>query len=152
MKRAAILVAILLAVPLARAQEPSKPPEPVPTPATQPPDSNANPQPAAPVQVYQPIQVPKTGHPLDPHDVDVLTGKADRDARAAQPINPYLWPGGYGQGMYGWNYGGRGQFSRFAFGGFGGRPFFFFGNPFFAPQGFFFGHGGGGRHFPHFHL
>jgi len=135
MKRGAFLLALLLATPVVRAQqEPSKPAPP----AAQPANSTGKEQPATAAPTPEPAAAPKPGHPLDPHDVDVLTGKADHDARAPG-VTPYIDVGGYGQGLSprnGWNRQGN-QASPFIFGAVNGKPFFFFGNGFFGGRGRF---------------
>jgi hypothetical protein len=134
MRRGAFLFALLLAAPVVWAQqEPSKP-----APAAQPANSTGNEQPAAAVPTPEPAATPKPGHPLDPHDVDVLTGKADREARAPG-VTPYIDIGGYGQGLSlrnGWNHQGNQAFP-FVFGAVNGKPFFFFGNGSFGGRGRF---------------
>lgn len=77
------LIAIALAAPLLMAQQE---------------DSSAPaPEPAQVTQSAQPSAAPKLGHPLDPADIDVLTGK-DK-ARSASAYG-YAYPGslGYGYG------------------------------------------------------
>ena len=109
---------------------------------------------------------PKLGHPLDPADVDVLTGKNTQNAGAARPVEvlPYGFAGygGYaGYGRFGYSMGtsrfggsqfapvgGSAQplFAPIAFGRVGNRSFFVVGNTgsFGAP--FFFFSRGRGRH------
>lgn len=101
---------------------------------------------------------PKLGHPLDPADVDVLTGKTKQNAGAPRPVEilPYGYAG-YGYGGYGrFGYsmgtsrfggsqfapvGGSAQplFAPIAFGRVGNRSFFVVGNTssFGAPFFFF---------------
>lgn len=140
MKRAIFLAGLLLAASSLWAQQPPpKPEEPKPAPAVQPASSNGNDQSSAAAQTQQPTAAPKLGHPLDPHDVDVLTGKADRDARAATPrATPYLGMNGHGWTNTGWQTGNR---SGFLVGSVNGKPFFIFGSTSGVPAPFFFGRG-----------
>ena len=76
---------------------------------------------------------PKLGHPLDPADVDVLTGKASRNAGANRPVE--VLPYGYG------GYAGYGRFGAYSIGTsrFGGSQFAPVGGsaqPLFAPIAF----------------
>jgi hypothetical protein len=52
----------------------------------------------------------RPGHPLDPADVDVLTGKRDRDNEAARMAGVPISVGMYGS--YGDLYGAQGRFGR----------------------------------------
>ena len=107
MKRAGIMAMLLFTATALRAQQQPPPPQPppAPAPAVQP----ANDQQDQAILPTQPLAAPKTGHPLDPHDVDVLTGKADRDAQAPR-ATPYLnMNGSYGSGYMSF---GRGNFVR----------------------------------------
>ena len=138
MKRAISLAGLLFTASSLWAQQPPpKPEEPKPAPAVQPANSSGNDQSPATTQTQQPNPALKQGHPLDPHDVDVLTGKADRDARAAAPrATPYVGMNGYGPGLNGWNNGSAAP--HFVFGSINGKPFFVFGNtPGVVPPLFF---------------
>jgi hypothetical protein len=119
MGRAAILTLLLFLAPALRAQQPTPPKEP-PAPAVAPANSPADTQDTQAAQVPDQAAAPKLGHPLDPHDVDVLTGKADRDARAMAPrATPYMSVGGYDYGLQGFGRGRNmrlGAFSPFFFG------------------------------------
>lgn len=128
MKRA-LIVAALLASPLIMAQQEDAPaPEPTQT-----------------VNSEQPGSAPKLGHPLDPADVDVLTGK--NKASSASAYGQYAYPGTLGYG-YGYGYGARyGSPSiaadvstrtspPFSLGFFHGRPVIVFSD---AHSGIFFG-------------
>jgi hypothetical protein len=119
------------------AAETQKAPEPAAAPAqtAEPAPTFSSVAPKKPVSTYPPA--PKPGHPLDPADVDVLTGKS-------KPASPY---GGYGYRVladpysgFGYPYAGAGLdqsvFSTpggsmlsgvpsFAVGQIGGRRFFF---------------------------
>ena len=114
-----LLAMLLLSATGLFAQEPPKPPARTEEPA------------AAPTQAQS---APKLGHPLDPADVDVLTGKSKRassDAYQAPAISPY----GYG------GYGGYGGFGPYSLGAsrFGGSQFASVGGsaqPLFAPIAF----------------
>lgn len=128
MKPAALLVVLLfVASNLCAQQQPQEPPKPAPaaTPAEAVPPNAA--------QTPAPPAAPQLGHPLDPKDVDVLTGKADRDARANAPrATPYIGYGQTGYGYGGLQFGGSTAtsppFVPLVFGSFGGRPFAVFGN------------------------
>ncbi len=94
------------------------------------------------------LQAPQPGHPLDPHDVDVLTGKTSRQYANPQAVYYYGMPGygyGYGYGGYPYPAGPMPSFTtsgllpnstlnatpRYApmyFGVFNGRPFFIAGD------------------------
>ena len=81
---------------------------------------------------------PQLGHPLDPADVDVLTGKTKAQTNTGYRVDPLSYAYGYGYaGMQGYRGRGWGR-TPFLFGRTGGGSFFFFGNPgFFAPNLFF---------------
>jgi hypothetical protein len=121
MKRALIVVA-LFAVPLLIAQQQDSSASAEPTQAT----------------ATQPAAAPKLGHPLDPADVDVLTGK-DK-ARSAVSYG-YAYPGALG---YGYGYGSPSiaadvstrTSSPLSLGFVHGRPVIFFSD---AHSGIFFG-------------
>jgi len=138
------LAVLILSVPLLRAQEqkPSPRTEEQPTAASQP----------------QAKPAPKLGHPLDPADVDVLTGKNKQNAGPARPVEvlPYGYAGygvylGYGRFGSTWGtsrLGGSAQplFAPIAFGRIGNRSFFVVGNASsFGSSAFFFA-GGRARH------
>jgi len=145
MNKLVFTIALLLIVPGLRAQQAetsgSAPqaaqqtaPEAAPSPAAQNPATQDN----LPASI-------RPGHPLDPADVDILTGKRDREIEAAQRgAVPY--PGGM-YGTYGDPYLMQGRFGR-AF-DIPILPLARIGNPFFfsrmQPRGF--GRGGfrGGR-------
>ena len=137
----AILVLAMAAPVLAQTQE--KPQAPARTEE----------QSAAPVPA-QAKPAPKLGHSLDPADVDVLTGKANRTTGANRPaeVLPYGYGGYGGYGIYpvgtsrfsGSQFaqvGGSAQplFAPIAFGRVGNRSFFVVGNTssFGAPFFFF---------------
>jgi len=90
---------------------------------------------------------PKLGHPLDPADVDVLTGKANGDARSRYRgyVTPYVYPdysvGGseFGGSLFAPVSTATSPFP-FAFGRFGRRNFFFVGGQ-FVPRALFFSRG-----------
>lgn len=118
MKRAAFLTVLLFAGASVSAQQP--PPQPKPAPEAQ----ATNGQTDTPTHAAQPAAAPKLGHPLDPHDVDVLTGKADRDAQVPR-ATPYVSLSGCGYSAFGGCTAGTRRFSPFVFGSVHGRPFFF---------------------------
>ncbi len=145
MKKLVFAIALFLIVPVLRAQQaetsgnppqaaPQAAPEAAPPPATQSPNSQDN----LPASI-------RPGHPLDPADVDILTGKRDREIEAAQRAAVPYSVGIYG--TYGDPYAIQGRFGR----GFDMPmlPLARISNPFFfstmQPRGF--GRGGfrGGR-------
>lgn len=141
MKNLVFAIALFLTVPALRAQQaetsgnpPQAAPEASPPPAAQNPNSQDN----LPASI-------RPGHPLDPADVDILTGKRDREIAAAQRAAAPYSVGMYG--TYGDPYAMQGRFGR----GFDMPmlPLARIGNPFFfstlQPRGF--GRGGfrGGR-------
>jgi hypothetical protein len=110
MKKLVFAIALFLAVPALRAQQAetsgSPPqaatqtaPEAVLPPAVQSP----NPQDNLPASI-------RPGHPLDPADVDILTGKRDREIEAAQRAGVPYSLGMYG--TYGDPYAMQGRFGR----------------------------------------
>jgi hypothetical protein len=130
-------VAILLMVPALRAQqeEPRENPSQAPGQET---TQNPNSQNNLPEAI-------RPGHPLDPADVDILTGKRDREIEASRSIVPYAMGGYYG--AYGDAYVSNGR--RGAMLGLPFLPLRRISSPFFffslQPGGF--GRGiGGGRH------
>jgi hypothetical protein len=145
MKKSVFAIALFLIVPALRAQQAEtsgNPPQPAQQTAPE-----AAPPPAAQIPAAQdnlPASI-RPGHPLDPADVDILTGKRDREIAAAQrgavpyPVGMY--------GTYGDPYLMQGRFGR-AF-DIPMLPLARISNPFFfsAFQSRGFGHGGirGGR-------
>jgi hypothetical protein len=124
-----VLIASLMLVSLLHAQEPGNEPatdtaEAVQVQEAQPPASNA------PAASEQPVSV-RPGHPLDPHDVDVLTGKIDREAQAQRYGRAQVYWGD--SGSYGFMSYGRGVRGSRMF-----RPFLFGAQPFFFHSGLFF--------------
>src|SRR6266851_10197264 len=84
MKNLVFALALLLMVSALRAQQvetsgnpPQAAPQTAPEAAPQPATQNPNPQDNLPASI-------RPGHPLDPADVDILTGKRDREIEAAQ--------------------------------------------------------------------
>lgn len=128
MNKLVLALALLLIVPALSAQQ--EPPQEIPA-RTSAPVAAQTPAPQSSM-----TDAIKPGHALDPADVDVLTGKRDREIVAAQTHSVSLLMGGYG------NYGGyRGMSGRLG----RGRnvpllPFTRFANPFFFNL-----HGGFGR-------
>jgi hypothetical protein len=102
MKNSVFAVALLLIVPALRAQQaetsgnpPQAAPQTAPEAAPQPSTQNPNPQDNLPASI-------RPGHPLDPADVDILTGKRDREIEAARRAAVPAMAGGYGDyGYYG---------------------------------------------------
>jgi hypothetical protein len=145
MKKLVFAIALFLAVPALHAQQADTSGTP-PQAATQA-APEATPQPAAQSPNSQdnlPASI-RPGHPLDPADVDILTGKRDREIEAAQRAAVPYSVGMYG--TYGDPYAMQGRFGR----GFDipMLPLARISNPFFfstmQPRGF--GRGGfrGGR-------
>lgn len=104
MNKLVFAIALLLIVPALHAQQADtngNPPPAEPQTATQ-----TEPQPAAQAATAQdslPASI-RPGHPLDPADVDILTGKRDREMEAARqagapvmadPYSGYGYYGGY---------------------------------------------------------
>jgi hypothetical protein len=136
MNKLVFAAALFLIVPALRAQQaeindspPQAAPQAAQQPAAQTPNANDNLPPEL-----------RPGHPLDPADVDVLTGKRDREIEAARQAAASRMLGAYGEyGSYGdyyWMNGRLGAawdipmlplarisspffFSRFSRGGFG---------------------------------
>ena len=100
MKQLVFAAVLVLFVPAVRAQQAdtnagaSQGAPPVSTePAAAASDANSAPSPSA---------APRQGHPLDPADVDILTGKRDREIEAARRASVPVTAGGYGEyGYYG---------------------------------------------------
>jgi hypothetical protein len=97
---------LLLIVPALHAQQaetndnpPQTTPEAVPQPVAQTPTAQDN----LPAAI-------RPGHPLDPADVDILTGKRDREIEAAQMAGVPISAGMYGN--YGDLYAMQGRFGR----------------------------------------
>jgi hypothetical protein len=127
MKTLVLAVAILLLVPALNAQQAEGEKN---TPQATPQETTGNPS----AQNSLPDSI-KPGHPLNPADVDILTGKRDHEIEASRRANSVLM-GGYGayDGAYGTNERLSGAFDvsllplrRIT------RPFFFFD---MAPGGF----------------
>lgn len=146
MKRAAFLAVVLFAAQAVWAQqeEQRKPAAPNPPESSQP---NSTSQTNNANQAQTPVAAPKLGHPLDPTDVDILTGKADRSARSYPPgYMPYMY--GYGAADYGGRYASgttrtNRPFVPLAFGNVNGRSFVVIGSTFrgtpslfLTPRGF----------------
>jgi hypothetical protein len=138
MNKLVFAIALFLIVPVLRGQQTetgSKPPQTASQPAAQNPNAQQDNLPAA----------TRPGHPLDPLDVDVLTGKRDREIAAAQRAAVPIAVGMYG--TYGDPYAMQGRFGR----GFDipMLPLTRISNPFFfstmQPRGFGRGRFRGGR-------
>lgn len=95
MNKLVFAIALLAIVPALRAQQAetsSDPPQAESQPAVQ----NPNPQDNLPPEL-------RPGHPLDPADVDILTGKRDREIAASQASAMQNAAGMYGNyGDYYW--------------------------------------------------
>jgi len=125
------------------------------------PASQARPEEAAPARTQtQAMPAPQLGHPLDPADVDVLTGKTKAAASTGYPLDPLSYEcgskGGYPANVAPWRtprFAGFGpastRFGPLLFGRMRSGSFFFIGNsPFFSPPFFFFtGRSGTGNSF-----
>ena len=102
MNKLVFVIAFFLIVPALRAQQaetggnpPQAAPQTAPEAAPQPAAQNPNAQENLPASI-------RPGHPLDPADVDILTGKRDREIEAARRTAAPTMVGGYGEyGMYG---------------------------------------------------
>ena len=102
MRRLVFALALMLAVPALRAQQPETSgspapaaPQPAPETAQQPAAQNPSAQDQLPANL-------RPGHPLDPADVDVLTGKRDRELAAQRRIAVPAMASPYGEyGYYG---------------------------------------------------
>jgi hypothetical protein len=127
MKTLVLAIAVVLIVPTLRAQQ-AEAEKSTPQATQQETAGNSNGQSSLPESI-------RPGHPLDPADVDILTGKRDREIEASRRANSVV-VGGYG--AYGGAYGMDARRSglldlpllplrRI------GRPFFFFN---MAPGGF----------------
>jgi len=106
MNKLVFAIALLLIVPAIRAQQTEtsgNPPQTAPQTAPQPAAQNQNAQDNLPASI-------RPGHPLDPADVDVLTGKRDREIEAAQRAAVPITVGMYG--TYGDPYLIQGRFGR----------------------------------------
>jgi hypothetical protein len=128
MKTLVLAVAAFLIVPTLRAQQ-AEAEKSAPQSTPQETTANSNTQNSLPEAI-------RPGHPLDPADVDILTGKRDREIEASRRANSVVM-GGYGayDGAYAMNVRRSGAvldlpllpLRRI------GRPFFFFS---MAPGGF----------------
>jgi hypothetical protein len=87
MKTLIFTVAVLLMVPVLRAQQ-DEPKQNPPQAASQETTQIPNVQNSLPEAI-------RPGHPLDPADVDILTGKRDREIEASRGMVPYA-VSGYG--------------------------------------------------------
>lgn len=143
MNKPILAMILFLLVPALRAQQAETketPPQAPPVAASQTALQNANETDSLPADI-------RPGHPLDPADVDILTGKRDREIeasrRAAAPISVGMY------GNYGNLYAAQGRFGSRAFDGsllpltrIGNSSFFFSMMP---PRGFGRGRFRGGR-------
>jgi len=96
MKNLVFAIAFLSVIPALRAQQaetsatqPQTAPQSAPEAASQPAAQNPNAQDSLPASI-------RPGHPLDPADVDILTGKRDREIAAAQRAAVPITVGTYG--------------------------------------------------------
>jgi hypothetical protein len=98
MNKLVFAIALFLAVSAVRAQQAEtsgNPPHNEPQAASQPAAQNPNSQDNLPPEL-------RPGHPLDPADVDILTGKRDREIEAARRAAIPAIAGAYaGYGTYG---------------------------------------------------
>src|ERR1700692_4344700 len=109
MNKLIFALALVLIVPALRAREDENsgsPPQVAPDVASQPAAQPSHAQDKLPASI-------RPGHPLDPADVDILTGKRDREIEAGRRAAIPVMGGGYG--VYR-NYGGyllmKGQLAR----------------------------------------
>ncbi len=93
MKKLVFIAVLFLMVPAVRAQQD----QPKENPAQVPPQEVTD---APSAQDDLPASV-RPGHPLDPADVDILTGKRDQEAEAAQRTHASVEVGGYGYSSFG---------------------------------------------------
>ena len=110
MNKLVFAIALFLIVPALRAQQaetngntPQSAPQILPDTAPQPAAQNPNAQDNLPAST-------RPGHPLDPADVDILTGKRDREIEAARRAAMPISVGEYG--YYGDLYAMQGRFGR----------------------------------------
>jgi hypothetical protein len=98
MNKSVFAVALFLVVPALRAQQSESgdnPPQTASETAPQPAATNPNTQDNLPASI-------RPGHPLDPADVDILTGKRDREIAAARRAAVPVMVGANGEyGNYG---------------------------------------------------
>jgi hypothetical protein len=138
MKTVVFAISVFLIVPTLRAQQ-AETKETPPQAAPQETTGNSNVNSGLPEAI-------RPGHPLDPADVDILTGKRDREIEASRSGFPFAASGHYDaySGAYALN-GRRGAMLDLPF-----LPLRRFVNPFFffstQPNGFARGFGGGRRH------
>ncbi len=107
MNKFVFAIALLLIVPSLRAQQVEN------SDNSQQSNTQAAPQPPLAQNPAPRDNLPaaiRPGHPLDPADVDVLTGKRDRDNEAARMAGVPISVGMYGN--YGGLYGTQGRFGR----------------------------------------
>ncbi len=98
MKNLVFAICILLVIPALGAQQTDNKDNSTQPPAQAPPQSSA---PQENGQNTLPASI-RPGHPLDPADVDILTGKRDREIEAARRAAVPVMVGGYGEyGYYG---------------------------------------------------
>jgi len=148
--RIALILAVpaLLALPSLLAQQAPPPPNKPEEPRT----AQEKPQAQEQQARSQAQAAPKLGHPLDPADVDILTGKTKSSAAPsyggyAPAPYPYLsYPVNVAEyspsRSLGWNSLASPPFVPLAFGRFNGQNFFVIGNTTsFGPPLFFFGRG-----------
>jgi hypothetical protein len=137
MKAVIFAISVFLMVPALRAQQ-GETKETAPQAAPQENAENSNVNNSLPEAI-------RPGHPLDPADVDILTGKRDREIEASRSGFPYAVSGYYGaySGAYALN-GRRGAMLDIPFLPLRRivNPFFFFSN---QPSGFARGFGSGRR-------
>ena len=106
MNRLVFALALLSIVPALHAQQAEStdnPPQATPQAAQQPTAQNADAKDNLPASI-------RPGHPLDPADVDILTGKRDREIEAARMASMPIYVGMYGN--YGDPYMMQGRFGR----------------------------------------
>ena len=139
MNKLVFAVTLFLMVPALRARQAETrdtsqqgSPQTAPQAAAQPAEQNTNGQDQLPASI-------RPGHPLDPADVDILTGKRDQELEAARRAAVPVSVGMYGN--YGDLYWMQGRYGRGL--DVGVLPLTRIGNPlFFSMQPFGFGRGG----------
>jgi hypothetical protein len=108
MNKLVFAIALFLIVPALRAQQAETSGNPPQAAAQTAPEAAAQPVAQNP-QDNLPASI-RPGHPLDPADVDILTGKRDREIEAAQSAGLPISVGMYG--TYGDPYAMQGRFGR----------------------------------------
>jgi hypothetical protein len=110
MKKLVFAIALLLIVPAVGAQQADTSGNPPQTETQAAPQAARQPAAQNPLAQYNLPSSIRPGHPLDPADVDILTGKRDREIEAARMAALPISVGMYGS--YGDLYAMQGRFGR----------------------------------------